>query len=463
MTVQVLQQFPRGFLWGCATAAHQVEGNNRNDWWRWEETSKHIFGGHKSGIACDWWGGRYAEDFDRAADMHNNSQRISIEWSRIEPEPDKWDEWAIARYRDMLIALRDRSMTPMVTLHHFSSPLWFADRGGWAWEGAPERFERYVRKVIPALADLCSLWCTINEPMVYVSMGYLFGKWTPGHRNRALATRAATNLLRGHAAAYHAIKELQPSAQVGYASHHVTFRPHAPALLHGLAVRGADALMNSGFVRAIRDGVLRVPGTRGIRVPQAKGTIDWIGLQYYQEFAIGFHPSAGLNQLFVRQTKPKHAPPGPADWGGIVPENVFDHIRWLYTTLKVPIYITESGVPDPDDTLRPSWIAETLRAVWRAVNFNYPVKGFFFWSLVDNFEWAEGYDPRFNFGLYKVNFETQERTARESAKFYGEVCAKNGLSSEMVAKYAPALLSKLYPGEAGKSDVKLKAPQPLKE
>ncbi len=455
MSIKALHQFPRGFLWGCATAAHQVEGQNVNDWWRWEQTPGHIYKDQIAGRACEWWNGRYIEDFDRAAYMSNNAQRISVEWSRIQPEPDKWDDWSVDRYREMIKALLDRGMKPMVTLHHFTNPLWVDDLKGWVWDETPKYFERYVRRIVDELKDLCSIWCTINEPMVCITQGYTFGKFPPGMQSTTATNRATLNMLRGHAAAYRAIKEVQPEAQVGYSTHHLGIRPNRPILIHWLAAQLVESFFNRIFMGALRDGSVRLPGSRRLAMPELKGTLDWIGLQYYQEYNVGFSPSKPTS-LFLNQSKPTNMPVGPGSWGGLNPDAIFKHIEWLWSSLKIPIYITESGVPDPTDTIRPGYLLRTVRAMWRAVNFNFPVRGFFFWSLLDNFEWNEGYDPRFSFGLYQTNFQTQERTPRKSADLYREICSQNGLSSDLVRQYAPELMDKLFPGEAGKNDVKLK-------
>lgn len=455
MPIKALHQFPRGFLWGCATAAHQVEGQNVNNWWRWENTPGHIFENQKSGRACEWWSGRYVEDFERAAYMSNNSQRISIEWSRIQPEPDAWDDWSVQRYRDMLKALLDRGMKPLVTLHHFTNPLWIDDQKGWLWDETPVYFERFVRRIVDELKDLCSFWCTINEPMVYVTQGYTFGKFPPGMQSSTASNRAVINMLRGHAAAYHAIKELQPDSQVGYSTHHLGIRASKPAAFHWLAARMVEGFFNRTFVLALRDGIVSLPGMRKFSMAQIAGTLDWIGLQYYQEYNVGFSPTSPAS-LFIKQAKPSDMPVGPAGWGGLNPDALFTYIEWLWQTLKVPIYVTESGVPDPDDTIRPGYLIRTVRSMWKAVNFNFPVKGFYFWSLLDNFEWAEGYDPRFNFGLYRTNFQTQERIARKSAELYREICSQNGISADLVRRYAPDLEAEIFPGEPGQNNVKLK-------
>src|SRR5687768_6949253 len=178
---QATYHFPRGFLWGTATAAHQVEGNNTNNqWWKWEQDG-HTNG--TSGLACDWWGGRWREDFDRAAEGQQNAHRLSIEWSRIQPTPDHWDENALDRYRDMVRGLAERGMTPIVTLHHFSDPLWLAEKGGWERGAVSGHFEKYVRKVVEALKEYVTLWCTINEPNVLFAFGWVYGAFPPGKRD----------------------------------------------------------------------------------------------------------------------------------------------------------------------------------------------------------------------------------------------------------------------------------------
>ncbi len=177
--------FPAGFLWGgSATAAHQVEGNNtNNDWWALEQEQGRILNGDKSGKACDWWGGgRWREDMDRAQDTWQNAHRFSVEWSRIQPEIDRWDEAALDRYRDMLIGMRERNITPMITLHHFSTPIWLAEMGGWENEEIVPLFEAFTRRTVEALKAHCQLWVTINEPNVLMNGGYLEGVFPPARK-----------------------------------------------------------------------------------------------------------------------------------------------------------------------------------------------------------------------------------------------------------------------------------------
>jgi beta-glucosidase len=272
---QATYQFPKGFLWGTATASHQVEGNNtNNNWYLWEEEGHTI---QKSGLACDWWGGRWREDFDRAAEAGQNAHRLSVEWSRIQPAPDRWDEEALEKYRTMLRGLKDRGMTAMVTLHHFTDPLWLSERGGWENEDVVLLFEKFTRKVVDALKEYVTLWCTINEPNVYALSGYGLGVFPPGKKDLKLSMRVIANMLRGHAAAYRAIHELQPEARVGYTLH---YRPMTPRLKWSPLDRWMRNIryegLNMGFPSAVSSGVMRSPlGSQ--RIPEAKGTQDYLG------------------------------------------------------------------------------------------------------------------------------------------------------------------------------------------
>lgn len=444
--------FPAGFLWGAATAAHQVEGDNtNNNWYQWEKKGR-VFQKQQAGPACEWWEGRFEEDFDRAAEMHHNAHRLSVEWSRIEPVAGTFDDDALTHYAAMIQALRDRGMEPMVTLHHFSNPLWLEAGGGWTNPATVERFERFVRVVVEALGDQVALWCTINEPMVYATQSYLLGRFPPGLKNTVKTYRVIANLLRGHAAAYYAIKELQPDAQVGLSKHQISLMTGWPSFAHIPARDTLRHFFNRAFVLALLTGKLRLP-LHTFTVPQAANTLDWIGLNYYYRFQVTFNPLFP-HQFFIRQTPPKTGIPGPdKSVGEIWPEGLFEHIRWFGEVVRKPIYITENGVADPDDTLRPLHLIRSLRSVWRAINFNYPVKGYFHWTLTDNFEWAEGYDPRFKFGLYACNPQTQERTKRASADLYGEICAANALTSDTARRYIPNQFDELFPGVSVQQEI----------
>ena len=433
--------FPKGFLWGTATASHQVEGNNtNNNWWKWEQE------GHTNGsaaIAADWWGGRWREDFDRAAETGQNAHRLSIEWSRVQPTPDRWDEDAIERYRTMLRGLRDRNMTALVTLHHFTDPLWVTERGAWETEEIVPLFEKYVRKMVDSLKEYTNLWVTINEPNVYALSGYVTGDFPPGKKDLKQAMPVIANMVRGHAAAYRAIHELQPEARVGYALH---FRPMVPRL----SWSPLDQLMrniryegvNMGFPTAISTGVMKTP-IGNFNIPEAKGTQDYLGLNYYSVDTVWFD-LAKADQMFSNSGYPKDADMSDTNFLANIPHGIYDSIKWIVRTYpNLPIIVTENGVEDFDDHMRPRYLVQHLHEVWRTVNFNWPVKGYFHWSLVDNFEWERGWTQRF--GLWGLDLDTQKRIRRPSVDLYAEICKENGISSEMVQKYCPEVFEKLFP------------------
>ncbi len=438
---QATYHFPKGFLWGTATAAHQVEGGNaNNNWSQWEEAGRAV---HKAGLAADWQGGRWREDFDRAAETGQNAHRFSIEWSRVQPTPDRWDEDALERYRLMARGLRERGMTPLITLHHFTDPLWLKEKGGWESEAVVPLFEKFVRKAVDALKEYCSLWVTINEPNVYALAGYVTGDFPPGKKDLKLSMRVLGIMLKAHAAAYRAIHAAQPEARVGYALH---YRPMVPRWKFSPLDRWMRNIryngLNMGFPSAISTGVMKSPlGNQSI--PEAKGTQDFFGLNYYSVDTVWFDVTRP-GELFSHSGYPKGADLSDTNFIANVPEGLFDSIKWIVRTYPhLPILVTENGVEDADDHMRPRYLALHLHQLWRAVNFNFPVKGYFHWSLVDNFEWERGWTQRF--GLWGLEVETQKRIRRPSVDLYAEICKENGLSSETVQKYCPEVFERIFP------------------
>lgn len=435
-------KFPDGFLWGTATAAHQVEGGNtNNDWWAWEQIPGHIKNGDSSARACDWWRGeKYREDFERARALHQNAHRLSVEWSRIEPREGVWDAEAFAFYRRVLGALRARGMTPLVTLHHFTNPLWLRARGAWETDAVVPLFERFVTRVAQELGDLCDFWVTINEPMVYAYTGYLNAKWPPGKSDFGLAMRVLTNLVRAHAAAYHALHRVQPHARVGLAHNLLAFKPANPqSLLNRAIVRMQDYAYNRALLLTLRDGRWRFPLRRGGRVPEAVGTQDFIGLNFYFARRVAVDVSQP-GTLFGRTlpAQPWGVPYDDAllEWfgkGDIDPDAFYRTVKWLaeYGAGK-PIYICENGIPDRDDELRPRYLVTHLAALQRAIQAGAPVKGYFYWTLVDNFEWIEGYTLRF--GLIANDPATQTRTPKPSAALYARIARENALVNEPMSQ-----------------------------
>ncbi len=424
--------FPDGFLWGTATAAHQVEGaNDNNDWWDWEQTPGHIQNGDTSAAACDWWKGeRYRADFDLAKSLNQNAHRLSVEWSRIEPREGEWNADALAFYRRVLGALRERGMTPLVTLHHFTNPRWLIPKGAWETEAVVPLFERFATKVVQELDDLCDFWVTINEPFVYAFSGYSDGNWPPGKHDFALAFRVLANMVRGHAAAYRAIHQLQPHAHVGVAHHMRRFIPaHSHLPLDRWAAGLRDRLANRLFFLALIDGKLRFP-MRG-SAPDIAGTQDFIGVNYYFAERSAFHLGSP-GQLFSRSIKPVWHAPVPPFAGEINPGGFYDFLK-EHAAYGKPIYVTENGLFDLGDETQARYLVAHLVQVQRAIAQGVPIKGYFWWTLVDNFEWAEGFTARF--GLYHLDVPTQARTPRPSADVYARIARENGIAEELLEKY----------------------------
>jgi beta-glucosidase len=238
-------------------------------------------------LACDWWNGRWREDFHRAAEGAQNAHRMSIEWSRIQPTPDRWDDAALNRYVEMVRGLTELNMTPLITLHHYSDPQWFVERGGWENETAPEYFEKFVRRVVQALKDYVNLWCTFNEPNGYATLGFIQGIFPPGKKDFNLGFNVMVNIVRAHAAAYHAIHQIHPQARVGMAHYYRSLQPAKTwSPLDRLAIRLMMGL-NGIFASAASDGVVRLVHRRKL-VREAKATQDFLGIDYYTRDYVNF-------------------------------------------------------------------------------------------------------------------------------------------------------------------------------
>lgn len=430
--------FPPDFLWGTATSAYQVEGGNTNsDWWQWEAAGK-VHEGHHATSCCNWWDNAEA-DLNAAAELGTNAHRLSLEWSRIEPEPSVFDEDALGRYRAILQHCHAIGLEPMLTLHHFSNPLWLAEKGDFNNDIVVDYFGRYVAKVVDTLGDLVPKWITINEPVTYAVMRYLTGAFPHTRAGYGAFGEGLYNLLRSHAIAYHTIKERYPAAQVGTADNMQVFEAPAHSnVLDRWWARQVMSFYNDAWPMALHTGILRAPFVRR-RVKHLAGTSDFNAINYYTRFYVRFPPRPGVVE---RQWEPG-ALVSDGDYGEVYPYGLYQMIRRVLRYGK-PIYITENGVPDAADHLRPGFILDHLRQVWQAISFCYPVMGYYHWSLVDNFEWERGWTQRF--GLIALDPDTQERTWRRSAHLYREICHSYTLTDDMARRYAPEMLPIMWPG-----------------
>lgn len=447
--------FPTGFLWGTASSAYQCEGGNTNNqWYRWEQQG-HILSGEECGKASDWWENA-EQDFDLAEQMENSALRLSIEWSRIEPREGQWDDAAIDRYRLMLRGLRLRRMKPLVTLHHFTDPLWFADRDGFADPRNIRYFVRFVEHVVAALSDLCDFWVTINEPNVYAALGYITQAYPPGEHDVLRGLRVLSNLIQAHVEAFYAIRRLQPEGQVGYCLH---YRLLDPASIFSPLDQTAAALQESWFnwaaLDAAESGQFSFPLNLALpSIPRAAGSRDFHGVNYYTREMVRFDPSLPgelFGRRFVRPNVPRNDPGLDKSFGEIYPQGMYRALKAVYrrTRGNKPIYITENGFCDDQDDRRLRAILEHLAMLHRAIREGIPVRGYFHWSLVDNFEWNNGWAARF--GLIEIDPITQRRAPRPSASMYGEICRANAITEAIVARYAPDAMDSVFGANAPSS------------
>lgn len=403
--------FPKHFLWGTATSAHQVEGGNKhNDWWRWEKNSRKRF---RSGSACDHYH-RFEEDFDIIKNLQQNAHRFSIEWSRIEPIEDEWNIEAIEHYRKVILALHEKKIKPIITLHHFTNPEWFQRKGGWARRSSARYFARYVKFVVQELGDIAHFWITLNEPMVYATLSYLDGVWPPGKKSYFLAHRVYHNLARAHRKAYAIIHELYKKhdwhpPKVGVAMNTVSLYSYQMhSFSSWLFMRVADWLWNHSFYFFTGK------------------THDFIGINYYFHYRLKdlhFRPIR-----FFLEARAEKREMSSVGWE-VYPQGIFD-VLIDFRRYKLPIYITENGIATTNESKRTRYIVSYIKEVYHAIRAGVDVRGYFYWSLMDNFEWEKGFKPRF--GLLRVNYATQERAPREAAEVYSEICRTNSLPHHLL-------------------------------
>jgi beta-glucosidase len=374
------------FWWGVATSAHQVDGGtHQNDWARWARAGRVP----EAGRACDHWN-RFAEDLDRFAALGLNAYRFSLEWSRLEPRPGVDDPEAWDHYRAVVEGCRRRGIEPLVTLSHFTLPAWLADAGGWLAPDAVGRFVRFTGEAARRLGPV-RLWCTVNEPSVLAVMGYLRGVWPPGERSLRRTWQVLARLVRAHRAAYRTIKATRPDAWVGLAHHVIRFRPRTPGLGDRFAAALADALFNRWTIA--RCG------------PEQ----DYIGVNYYTCHWADWHrPFDPLPA--VDDTRPR------TQMGWVVdPEGFYDVLKAVGRHGR-PVLVTENGIATDRDEERQAFLVAHLEALARARAEGVDIRGYFYWSAFDNYEWAEGYVP--HFGLYAVDPVTLERRERPSARLF---------------------------------------------
>ena len=422
-------EFPRDFLWGSATSAHQVEGNcDRNQWWAWEQEglraeppAGYVHDGSVSGIACDYYH-RFDDDHRLAAALGHQSLRISVEWSRIEPERGRFDPAAMDHYKRVCDSMLRHGLTPTLTLHHFTNPLWAQREGGWENPEMATWLARFAGFAARELGERVRLWWTINEPMIAPALGYLVGVHPPCVRDPDRARAVARHMLRAHGAAYQAVHEaVAHPVEVGPVMATIYYEPFDPASeADRLVTESSDRFMNEFFAAGLREGVLAPPIGRGEPVPGLRASCDVIGINYYMRVLCrGGDPEVVLHG--ARRAGEPHDLEDEMGWE-IFPDGL-RRVLTRWSAQGKPLYVTENGMATLDDPARTRHLQAHLDAVRQAIAEGADVRGYFYWSLMDNFEWAEGYAR--HFGLVAVDRATLERQPRPTAFVYRDLIAAN--------------------------------------
>ena len=405
--------FPDGFLWGTATAAYQVEGDNEHsEWWRWERENPNLVR-EPSGVAVDHYH-RYEEDLNLAKELNTNFYRFSIEWSRIVPHEGAVDRHELEHYGNMLRACRVRGIKTMVTLHQFTNPQWLMDKGGWTRASAARAFADFARIVAEEYADLVDYWVTINEPMVYVSQGYVAAKWAPAKRNYWQAFQVYRHLVAAHKEAYrviHAVGEKRGLAvRVGAANNLIsieTYRKHK--WFDQLYAWFVDKVWNHAFIDA------------------TAGYHDYLGVNYY------FHQRIrpGKRRLFglIVDIRDEQRDMSDIGWE-VYPSGLFDALLDIADSYNLPIIITENGIATKNEDRRARYIVSYVKELYHALAAGIDLRGYCYWSLLDNFEWEKGFDA--NFGLIEVKRPSLDRIIKPSARIYAQIAKENGIPHDLL-------------------------------
>jgi beta-glucosidase len=423
--------FPADFLWGAATAAHQVEGDNRNsDWWEWETDGySRVPLAEPSGSACDHFH-RYRDDIALLAGLGLNAYRFSVEWARVEPRAGEFDEAALAHYSDMVTACVQSGVTPIVTLQHFTLPAWVGHAGSWLNPDMPDYFARYTRKVVERFGDRVRYFCTINEPGNLLTRGYLGTFPTPPFIQDLTAFEtAAAAVNAAHRRSREVIKQLFPSARVGMA--HALQDWHANAGGAALMAFARELYEDQFFAEAAGDDFIGVQTYTQVEVdaPRVAGPLIAAMLRSRRLTEVGLLPLLRSSARAAEPAEGRRRDDGRRRtqmgwlWAPEAVEATARRVGGLFPGKE--LLITEHGLATDDDAERIEYIDAGLRSIRRLLGDGLAVSGYFYWSLLDNYEWWHGYRPRF--GLIAVDRTTQERTVKASGRWYGGVASNKQL------------------------------------
>lgn len=402
--------FPKKFLWGTATSSHQVEGNNEfNDWHFFEKFKGTIYKNQVSGTGPDHYR-RYKEDHEiLEQQLHSSVYRLSLEWSRIEPQEGNYHNLHVQHYHHVLRDLKKRGIKIMLTINHFTLPFWFYKKGGWLHHDALKTFDGFVRFVAKEYGQYVDFWLTLNEPMVYASQAYENGEWPPAKNNKLLAYRVAKRLAKAHVRAYRILHDeldtKSKTIKVGMAKNIITYSADAShSLLAHIKAYFADQFWNHWWYRV------------------TKGSHDFIGINYYIHVRMHKKGYEALDSDFLKTES--------TDMGwDIYPHGIYRAIMDM-SAYGLPMYITENGIAIRNDNVRRRYILSYLLKVYEAIKKGADVRGYIYWSFIDNFEWDKGYEPKF--GLVSYDEKTLERKVKASGVLFGEIAKTGRISHDML-------------------------------
>ncbi|MFH1457946.1 MAG: glycoside hydrolase family 1 protein [Candidatus Omnitrophota bacterium] len=403
-------QFPKDFFWGAATSSHQIEGHNvHNDWWEWE---RRLGLKESSGEACRSYE-LFREDFDFARHLRHNAHRLSIEWSRIEPKENEFSSEELTHYRDVILALKERQLEPIVTLHHFTNPAWLARAGGWLNRKSSFYFLRYVERLVDALGDQVRYWATINEPLVYAYHAYVLGVWPPQEKSLWKARTVVGHMARAHIGAYRLIHRIYKKRNlsrpmVSFAKNMQAFETCTGTWKNNLGILLRHRYYNLSLIRKLAE----------------HRALDYIGVNYYSRSLVDTK-SWRLSHLLIDtcNNNCSRLKKNSLGWD-VYPQGLYDLLLTL-RRFDLPVFILENGICTDDDGLRWEFIQQHLKALALAMEKGIKGLGYLYWSLIDNYEWDKGFGPRF--GLIDIDYPTYRRTVRESAEKFSRVCETSKL------------------------------------
>ena len=397
------------FLWGVATSAFQLEGSPYADWASWDDILS-----QKPAVTNHY--NLYRTDLELLRDLGVNAYRFSLEWSRIQPRENAWDNQAVAHYQEIIDILIKSCIEPMVTIHHFTHPLWFIKKYPWHLDTSIDKFMTFVERIVLSLRGV-KYWITFNEPYVLILGGYFEGCTPPGKRDASLGIEALKNVLTCHGKAYDVIHSAIPQAMVSVAHNMAALAPWRRwNPLDLMLARVARHFYNHSLLEALHSGRLMIKfpfkKEREIAVP-IKDKLDFFGVNYYTRTHMRFNP---FRKMGVEMRHRDIDGYGLTDMGWEIHPRGLERVLRYASRLNVPLIITENGIATRDSEKKIRFMKRHVDIIEKCVKEGMDIRGYFYWSLIDNYEWLQGLDARF--GLYKVDFETLERKPTNAAAYY---------------------------------------------